>query len=91
LSNERQVTKDTPPTFLWHTRDDAAVDVRNALAFANALLDNGVPFDLHVYQQGKHGLGLGVRGYEPGKTDPKQLLPWTVDLAYWLKLQGFVR
>jgi acetyl esterase/lipase len=91
LSSELRVTKDTPPTFVWHTRDDPVVDVRNALAFASALLDKGVPFDLHVYQTGRHGLGLGVRPYEPGKTDPKELLPWTVDLAYWLKLQGFAR
>src|SRR3954453_775410 len=91
LSNELQVTKGPPPTFLWHTRDDAGVDVRNSLAFANALLEHDVPFDLHIYQHGKHGLGLGVRGYEPGKTDPKELLPWTTDLAYWLKVQGFSR
>lgn len=91
LSNELQVTKDTPPTFLWHTRDDPAVKVGNSLEFANALLKNGVPFDLHIYQHGAHGLGLGVRGYEPGKTDPSKLLPWTQDLSYWLKLQGFVK
>jgi acetyl esterase/lipase len=89
LSNELQVTKDTPRTFLWHTRDDPGVKVQNSLEFANALLQNGVPFDLHIYQHGAHGLGLGVRGYKPGVTDPATLLPWTTDLDYWLKLQGF--
>ena len=91
LSNELQVTKDTPPCFLWHTRDDRGVNVRNSLQFADALLVNGVPFDLHIYQTGSHGLGLGVRNYDPQKTDPAKLLPWTHDLAYWLKLQGFAK
>lgn len=89
LSSELQVTKDTPPCFLWHTRDDAVVKVENSLEFATALLKHGVRFDLHIYDTGRHGLGLGVRGYEPGKTDPSSLLPWTHDLSYWLKLQGF--
>jgi acetyl esterase/lipase len=59
LSNEKQVSKDTPPCFLWHTWDDAAVKVENSLDFAAALRRNGVPFDLHIYQKGAHGLGLG--------------------------------
>ncbi|MEI8340203.1 MAG: alpha/beta hydrolase [Verrucomicrobiota bacterium] len=90
LSNELQVTKNTPPCFIWHTGDDPVVPVRNSLGFADALLKNGVPFDLHIYQHGAHGLGLGVRVYEPGKTDPAKMLPWTHDLESWLKLQGFV-
>lgn len=89
LSNELQVTKDTPPCFLWHTRDDGAVKVENSLEFANALLKNGVPHDLHIYQTGNHGQGLGIHGYEPGKSDATKLLPWTGDLAWWLRLQKF--
>lgn len=89
LSNELQVTKDTPPCFLWHTRDDRVVNVKNSLQFADALLANGVPFDLHIYQTGSHGLGLGIRNYDPLKANPAKLLPWTYDLAYWLRLQGF--
>jgi acetyl esterase/lipase len=91
LSNELQVTKETPPCFLWHTREDGSVPVQHSLDFASALQRNGVPYDLHVYQQGSHGLGLGVHGYEPGKTEPSKLLPWTGDLAWWLKLQSFTR
>jgi acetyl esterase/lipase len=91
LSNEQQVTKDTPPCFLWHTRDDATVNVLNSQMFADALLKNGVPFDLHIFQTGHHGLGLGVHNYEPGKTDSAKLLPWTHDLEYWLRLQHFDR
>ncbi|MDP0501220.1 MAG: alpha/beta hydrolase [Verrucomicrobiota bacterium JB022] len=90
MSNEKQVTAETPPTFLWHTYDDSTVQVGNSILFAEALSEHGVPHDLHLYQTGRHGLGLGVRSYTPGQSDPRELLPWTYDLAYWLKLQGFV-
>jgi CheY-like chemotaxis protein len=73
LDEQLQVTKEPPPTFLWHTRDDSAVKVDNSLEFANALLKNGVPYDLHIYQTGRHGLGLGVSGYTPGVTDESKL------------------
>jgi len=59
LSSELQVTQKTPPCFIWHTADDQAVPVQNSLDFAHALLENGVAFDLHIYQQGPHGQGLG--------------------------------
>lgn len=58
LCNELQVTGDTPPTFLWHTADDAGVPVENALQFAAALSANRVQYELHVYREGRHGLGL---------------------------------
>lgn len=86
LSNELQVTKDTPPTFLWHTWEDGAVPVENSLHFADALRKAGVPFDLHIYQKGQHGLGLGSN-----KWDPAHRHPWTADLVYWLKVQGFAK
>lgn len=85
LSNEKQVTKDTPPCFIWHTWEDKAVKVENALAFATALQKNGVPFDLHVYQQGRHGIGLA------DKPPFANAHPWSKDLVFWLKVQGFVR
>jgi acetyl esterase/lipase len=91
LSNEQQVTKDTPPCFVWHTWEDKGVKVENALEFAAALQRSGVPFDLHVYQKGPHGIGLGVKGWEPEKTPLAALHPWTQDLAVWLKVQGFAR
>ncbi len=84
LSNELQVTKDTPPCFIWHTYDDNAVPVENSLHFAEALRKAGVPFDLHIYQKGPHGLGLGTREWNPEKRHP-----WTRDLVYWLKVQRF--
>jgi acetyl esterase/lipase len=83
LSNELQVTKDTPPTFLWHTIEDKTVPVENSLLFASALRRAGVPFSLHVYEKGAHGLGLG----RPGREAP----PWADQLLYWFKERGFVR
>jgi len=86
LSNELHVTKETPPCFLWHTFEDKTVPVENTLQFAGALRKAGVPFDLHIYQKGGHGLGLGSKEYDPAKQ-----LPWTHDCIYWLKAQGFVK
>jgi acetyl esterase/lipase len=86
VSNELQVTKDTPPCFIWHTYEDSAVPLENSLQFAEALRKAGVPFDLHVYQKGQHGLGLGT-----GVWNPERRHPWTRDLVYWLKVQGFAK
>lgn len=83
LSNELQVTKDTSPTFIWHTVEDKTVPVENALLFASALRRAGVPFSLHIYENGAHGLGLG----RPGKEAP----PWADQLLYWFKERKFVR
>lgn len=91
LSSELQVTRNTPPCFVWHTWEDKGVKLENALEFAAALQRNGVPFDLHVYQKGLHGLGLGVKGWVPEQTPITALHPWTRDLAGWLKVQGFVK
>ncbi len=88
LSNEKQVTKETPPCFIWHTWEDAAVKVENSLDFAAALRKAGVPFDLHVYQKGPHGIGLsiGKNGAASGEVHP-----WAKDLMVWLKAQGFAK
>ena len=84
LSNEKQVTGNTPPTFLWHTVQDNAVPVENSLQFATALRKAGVPFALHVYQKGRHGIGLA------DKPPFKNIHPWAKDLVFWLKAQGFI-
>jgi len=81
MSNEEQVTKETPPTFLVHTANDAAVPVENSLRFAEALRKMGVPFELHVYERGKHGFGLAP--------DDPILSTWPSRAAAWLHLQGF--
>lgn len=57
---QRKVTDQTPPVFLWHTSDDATVNVKNSLIFCEQLRDHGVPFELHIYPHGRHGLDLAV-------------------------------
>lgn len=79
LSNELRVTNETPPTFLFHTVEDTAVPVENSMMFAEALRKNGVPYDLHIYMKGKHGIGL-ANGHA-----------WTKDCEFWLKQNGFVK
>lgn len=82
-SNETQVTKDTPPTFLFHTSADTAVIPENALLFYAALRQAKVPAELHMYEKGRHGVGLG--------TDPRwtggetSIANWTDRLVEWLK------
>lgn len=83
LSSERQVTAETPPCFIWHTAADAAVPVENALLFASALSRAGVPFALHVFEKGAHGLGLG----RPQSPAP----PWADLCLAWLREREFVR
>ncbi len=58
FSADQNVTENTPPAFIWHTSDDSVVPVENSLMLAGALAAKGVPFELHVFPQGPHGLGL---------------------------------
>lgn len=83
LSNEEQVTKDTPPTFLVHTMTDTAVPFENSLMFVAALRKAGVPVEFHLYERGPHGFGLG-------RDDPI-LSTWPARCADWLRVHGFVR
>jgi acetyl esterase/lipase len=83
LSNERQVTARTPPTFLWHTADDSAVPVENSLQFFEALHRAGVPAELHVFPHGKHGLGLA-----PGDPSVSQ---WPRLCAVWMEGLGLLK
>lgn len=59
LSGENSVKSDTPPCFIWHTAEDGAVPVENTFLFASALRRKHIPFELHVFPYGPHGLGLG--------------------------------
>lgn len=86
LSNELQVTRDTPPCFLFHTAEDTVVSVENALLFADAWREAGVPFALHIYERGRHGIGLGSQPYGSGEQHP-----WTHDCEFWLKQHEFAR
>jgi len=82
------VTKETPPCFIWHTWEDKAVKLENSLMFAGALQRAGVPFDLHVFEKGPHGIGLS-QGKNGVAAD--DVHPWGKDLVFWLKIRGFVR
>jgi acetyl esterase/lipase len=81
LSNEQQVSAETPPTFLWHTADDQSVPVENSLRFAEALARNKVNFELHVFEHGDHGVGLAQAHPYAGS--------WTELCGAWLKNIGF--
>lgn len=82
MSAEENVTAQTPPCFVWSTSEDKTVPVENSLLFAEALRKAGVPFSLHIYEKGAHGLGMG----RPGKPSP----PWTEDLLYWFGERKFI-
>lgn len=82
MSNEKQVTKDTPPTFIFHTTEDQAVPVRNAIEFYVGLQKYGIASELHVYQKGRHGVGLAA--------DDPILSTWPNRLEDWLGTNGFL-
>jgi acetyl esterase/lipase len=83
LCNDEQVTAKTPPTFLFHTADDNAVPVENSLLFFEALHKAKVPAELHVYEHGRHGVGLAPN--EPA------LSSWPDLLETWMKTHGWMK
>ena len=85
LSLEHHVTDTTPPTFLWHTGDDAAVPVENSLLFVEGLRKHGVPFELHVYPHGPHGFSLATTETDSGEmgSDP-HVATWMALCVQWL-------
>jgi acetyl esterase/lipase len=82
LSNEKQVTAETPPAFLFHTTEDQAVPPENSVLFYLALRKAGVAAELHIYERGRHGVGLAP-------TD-LVLSSWPRRLADWLYSMGFL-
>jgi acetyl esterase/lipase len=82
-SNEKQVTKDTPPTFIFHTSADTAVVPENAVRFYLACKKAKVPVEMHIYEKGRHGVGLGR---DPKWTGgEKSVETWPDRLAEWMK------
>ena len=81
LSTERRVSDTTPPVFLWHTAEDAVASVDNSLRFARAMHAHQRPFSLHIYPNGRHGLGLA--------TETPLVCGWMNDAINWLKDLGF--
>ena len=81
-SNEKHVTKETPPTFLFHTKADKTVPIANSKLFYAALKKNGVEAELYIEDKGPHGIGLGQKLKPPSK--------WPTHLENWLKKQGLI-
>jgi len=84
LSAELRVTSNSPPCFIWHTFEDKAVPVENSLQLAAALRRVKVPVDLHIYERGGHGIGLGSPAFDVAK---RHL--WVRDCEFWLRQHGF--
>jgi acetyl esterase/lipase len=82
MSTDRQVTKDTPPTFLFHTNADTAVPPENSIQFYLALRKAGVAAELHVFEPGVHGVGLAM-----GDATLRQ---WPELLSQWLRQRGLL-
>lgn len=80
LSLENSVSPDTVPTFLWHTMEDTVVPVENSMNYACALRRHGVPFEMHIYEQGRHGLATCS---EITANVPSDIMP---DHATWIPL-----
>jgi acetyl esterase/lipase len=81
ISAEQHVSAKTPPSFLWHTRDDQRVPVSHSLLFAEALHRHDIPFELHIYQHGRHGLGLSPEN--------PHVASWTTLCGEWLHGLGW--
>jgi acetyl esterase/lipase len=84
-SNEKQVTAKTPPTFIFHTFEDTAVVPENAVRFYLACKNAKVPVELHMYEKGRHGVGINPKNVSTG-TDA-----WRLRLAEWLADQGLFK
>lgn len=83
-SLENNVTEDTPPTFIWHTAEDGSVPVVNSLSFAAALSAKKIPFELHVFPFGGHGMSTGTK--EVCTTENQYASKWVELSVKWLKM-----
>ncbi len=87
FSCERLVSEDTPPAFVWHTAPDTCVPVQNSFMYADALSKYNIPFELHIYPFGGHGLGTADKHSNdnlPNKVSRNSV--WMRDAAKWLEL-----
>ena len=83
FSNELQVTAKTPPAFMIHSLDDGAVPVENSIEYASAMKKLKIPCELHIYEHGGHGYGLG-------KWNSGTESSWTKACEKWLQVRGFI-
>ena len=83
LSLEKNVSCDMPPTFIWHTFEDKSVSVINSLEMAESLKEKNIPFELHIFPQGRHGLGMAenINGARQ----------WRSLFLNWLDIIGFIK
>jgi acetyl esterase/lipase len=81
FSNQMQVTADTPPTILIHSVDDSGVPAANSVVFYEALVDMGVPAELHIFNSGKHGYGLGRKDGTSHNYWPKNVEAFILDIV----------
>lgn len=92
FSLEKHVSADVPPAFLWHTAADQSVPVENSLLFAAELSRAGVPFELHVYPFGEHGLSLATKEVEdPNKNrqSDAHVAGWIDECEAWIHAMAF--
>lgn len=82
FATETEVDKSTPPTFLVHTHEDEIVSAEQSVIFYNALLEHGVPAELHIFQYGEHGVGLA-------ESEPVTGI-WFTLMQRWLARSGFL-
>ena len=82
FSNEKQITKDTPPAFLVHSKDDDAVPVANAIHYYDNLIANKVPVELYLYEKGGHGYGM--------KNSTSEII-WTSVMKTWMQKSNIIQ
>ncbi len=80
MSLEHHISKETPPSFIWHTVEDSTVPVENSMIFAMGLRKLNIPFELHIYPNGPHGLSLST---EETAANDSQIEP---HVASWMPL-----
>jgi acetyl esterase/lipase len=86
MSLEFQISKQTPPAFIWHTFDDDLVPVENSLLFANEMRKKNIPFELHIYPHGPHGLSLATaETVETNIGKDSHIATWTKLCVEWLE------
>ncbi len=86
-SLDRLVSEKTPPTFLWHTAEDDVVPVANSILYAKALTQHKIPFDLHIFSHGQHGLSTVDRlTCEELDSKTKLAAKWLPTLKEWLNV-----
>lgn len=92
FSCDRNVKESTPPAFIWHTASDGAVPVMNSFLYASALNKFKIPFELHIYPFGNHGLSTSdaqTVDNTDGNATLSHVNEWLGSLKKWLKLMNF--